>query len=129
MVFEKNSHLTLIWPNVPKNGHFGSKSQFLGLCEKTTPTNFLKCTKSWQKIVLYDRIVILSEKIRFWCQIWPIWPKWPMWPPICPMWPHNFFSKNFSSPNFHLKTNGATKFHLLKPNGAGSLFHGTLVKF
>ena len=38
------------------------------------------------------------------------------------------FSKNFSSPNFHLKTNGATKFHLLKPNGAGSLFHATLVK-
>ena len=41
-IFYKNSHFGRFWPNVPKNGHFGPKTQFLGICEEAAPPNFLK---------------------------------------------------------------------------------------
>ena len=40
-IFDKISHFGQFWPNVPKNGQFGPKSQFFGICEKTAPPKFL----------------------------------------------------------------------------------------
>ena len=42
LIFAKNSDFGRFWPNMPKNSHFGPKSQFLGICEETAPPNFLK---------------------------------------------------------------------------------------
>ena len=81
-----------------KNGHFGPKLQFLGLCEKNDSNKFSKIPlKVGKKIVLYDRIVILPEKIRFWCKIWSIRPIWTMWSTNLDNLTNNFFfwKKNF----------------------------------
>ena len=51
------SRFAQIWPNVPKDGHFGPKLQFLRLSEKTAPNIFSKIALTvGPKIVLLDKL-------------------------------------------------------------------------
>ena len=69
--FEKNSHFAQIWPNVrKKKWPFLAKIAVFGTLRKNGFNKFCKIAlKVGPKIVLYDRIVTLPKKFRFWCQI------------------------------------------------------------
>ena len=91
--FWEKSHFAQIWPKREKKMAILAKNTVLGLCEKRLQQIFQNCTKSCQtKLILYDRIVILSGKILFWCQIRPNKTKGCF--PI-------FFSFSFSRDVFH----------------------------
>ena len=62
----------ILGSNLAKNNRFlcvfGPKSKFLEPHKKLRGLIFYNCIKVGRKLVLFDRIVILPEKILFWGQ-------------------------------------------------------------